>query len=175
MPGDIISSMSGRSIEMLNADAEGRLTLADAITYALREENAAAIVDIATLTGAASGAVGRRSAVVMSEHECLMRTVREASLFSCEKVWPLPCDEELRPLLDSPFADLRNSVPGNPSGGGAILAGLFLREFAEKRPWLHIDMAPVCYFADGAPGTGKGASGWGASLLYHFVKLLSQR
>ena len=175
VPGDIIGSMSGRSIEMLNADAEGRLTLADAITYALREEKAAAVVDIATLTGAASGAVGRRSAVVMSGHECLMRTVREASLFSCEKVWPLPCDEELRPLLDSPFADLRNSVPGNPSGGGAILAGLFLREFAEKRPWLHIDMAPVCYFADGAPGAGKGARGWGASLLYHFVKLLSQR
>ncbi len=174
VPGDIVGSMSGRSVEMLNADAEGRMTLADAITYALREENAAAVVDIATLTGAASGAVGRRSAVVMSDHECLLRAVREAAQLSCEKVWQLPCDEELRPLLDSPFADLRNSVPGNPSGGGAILAGLFLREFAEKSPWLHIDMAPVCYYADGAPGSGKGATGWGAALLYHFVKRLVQ-
>ncbi|MBP5212370.1 MAG: leucyl aminopeptidase family protein, partial [Pyramidobacter sp.] len=172
VPGDIIGSMSGRSVEMLNADAEGRLTLADAITYALREENAAAVVDIATLTGAAAGAVGRRSAVVMSDRDCLMRAVREAALLSCEKVWLLPCDEELRPQLDTPFADLRNSVPGNPQGGGAIIAGLFLREFAEKKPWLHIDMAPVCYFPDGAPASGKGATGWGASLLYHFVKCL---
>lgn len=174
VPGDVLTSMSGRTVEILSTDAEGRLTLADAMTYALRKENAQSIVEISTLTGSAANAVGKRCAAYFADDEAMAADLEKASRRACEKVWRLPCDEELRSAVDSHVADLRNSVPGSPMGGGAILAALFLREFAEKKPWLHIDMAPTAYVKENQPWCDKGATGYGSSLLYHLLKVLSE-
>ena len=170
VPGDILFSMNGKTIEMLNSDAEGRLTLADAITYAVRNENASTIIDIATLTGAAKNAVGGRSAAILANDDNLAQMVEKAADTSCEKVWRLPCDEELFPVLKSDIADIKNSSPGNNYGGGTIVAGLFIREFVEDKPWCHVDMAPVNWRADGTSFSIKGATGYGAALLYETVK-----
>ena len=174
VPGDIIKSMNGKMIEMLNSDAEGRLTLADAVTYAIRKEGAEKIIDIATLTGAASGAVGKKSAAMIADDEELVAEITEASSVSCEKVWRLPADKELSGAIRSEVADIKNSNPNNPVGGGVILGGLFIREFAEGKPWAHIDMAPVNWLAEGNSYCMKGATGYGVSLLYETVKIMAR-
>ena len=172
VPGDILFSMNGKTIEMLNSDAEGRLTLADAITYAIRKEGAERIIDIATLTGAAKGAVGARSAAVIAGDETLYEAMKKASEDSCEKIWRLPADQELFEVLRSEVADLKNSNPGNTMGGGTIVAGLFIREFTEGKPWIHVDMAPVNWLAEGNSYSIRGGTGYGVSLLYETVKNL---
>lgn len=174
VPGDILTSLNGKRIEMLNADAEGRLTLADAITYAIRNEGAGKIIDIATLTGAAGGAVGKRSSALMANDEELAAEITEASVVSCEKVWRLPADKELFVALKSDVADIKNSNPNNPVGGGAIIAGLFLQEFTEGKPWAHIDMAPVNWLPEGNAYCIKGGTGYGVSLLYETVKIMTK-
>lgn len=171
VPGDILFSMNGKTIEMLNSDAEGRLTLVDAITYAIRKENVDSIIDIATLTGAAKGAVGGRSAAVITNNEELFDDVRRASISSCEKIWRLPADKELFDVLRSEVADLKSSSPGNTMGGGTIVAALFIQEFTEGHPWCHIDMAPVNWIADGNSYCTHGGSGYGVSLLYEMMKI----
>lgn len=173
VPGDILTSMNGKTIEMLNADAEGRLTLADAITYAIHKEGAEMIIDIATLTGAASGAVGKRSAALIVNDEELAAEISDASVISCEKVWRLPADKELFVALKSEVADIRNSNPNNPVGGGVIIAGLFIQEFTEGKPWAHIDMAPVNWLPEGNSYCIKGGTGYGVSLLYETVKIMA--
>lgn len=173
-PGDVIGSMCGKHIEVLNTDAEGRLTLADAITYAIRKEGCSKLLDIATLTGAAKGAVGRHTAAVMASDEVLWSCLSRASSQSAEKIWRLDTDEELMSVLSSTVADLKNSNPGNTYGGGTIVAGLFIREFTEHLPWIHVDMAPVNYRADGESFCAKGATGYGAALLYYFMKNLCE-
>lgn len=174
VPGDILFSMNGKTIEMLNADAEGRLTLADAITYAIRKEGAGSIIDIATLTGAAKGAVGGRSAAVIANDEELYEEVKAASDTACEKVWRLPADRELFEVLRSDVADIKSSNPGNTMGGGTIVAALFIQEFTENHPWCHIDMAPVNWLADGNAYCVHGGSGYGVSLLYETVKNITK-
>lgn len=174
VPGDILFSMNGKTIEMLNADAEGRLTLADAITYAIRKEGAGAIIDIATLTGAAKGAVGGKSAAVLANDDELYAEVEAASEASCEKIWRLPADKELFAAIRSDVADIKNSSPGNPMGGGSIVAGLFIQEFVEEKPWVHVDMAPVNWLPEGNSYCIHGASGYGVSLLYETVKVLGK-
>lgn len=175
VPGDILFSMNGKTIEMLNSDAEGRLTLVDAITYAIRKENVGTIIDIATLTGAAKGAVGGRSAAVIANDDALFESVRQASVSSCEKVWRLPADRELFDVLHSEIADLKSSCPGNTMGGGTIVAALFIQEFTENHSWCHIDMAPVNWLADGNAYCVHGGSGYGVSLLYETIKIASQK
>lgn len=174
VPGDILCTMNGKTIEMLNADAEGRLTLADAITYAIRKEGAGSIIDIATLTGAAKGAVGGRSAAVLANDDELFAEVSEASRISCEKIWRLPLDRELFDVIKSEVADIKNSNPGNTMGGGTIVAGLFLEAFVEDHPWVHVDMAPVNWLAEGNAYCIHGATGYGVSLLYEAVKVIAQ-
>ena len=170
VPGDILFSMNGKTIEMLNADAEGRLTLADAITYAIREEKVDSIIDIATLTGAAKNAVGGRSAAILGTDDELCAKVEKASDTAAEKVWRLPLDEELFPCLKSDIADIKNANPGNNYGGGTIVAALFIREFLEGHSWCHVDMAPVNWRADGNSFSIHGATGYGAALLYETLK-----
>lgn len=174
VPGDILFSMNGKTIEMLNSDAEGRLTLADAITYAVRKEGAGKIIDIATLTGAAKGAVGGRSAAVVANDEELFQEIREASEVSCEKIWRLPADKELFEVLKSEVADIKNSNPGNTMGGGTIVAALFIQEFTEGLPWCHVDMAPVNWVPDGNAYCIHGGTGYGVSLLYEMVKVMGR-
>lgn len=173
LPGDVITSMSGKTVQVLNTDAEGRLTLIDAITYAIRNENASKIIDIATLTGSAKGAVGYRSAALISNDDVLYETVNEASKKSCEKVWRLPADEELRFILNSNVADIKNCSPGNNVGGGSIVAALFIEDFVEEKPWVHLDIAPTGWSKEGLPYSKSGATGYGTSLLYNTIKLIS--
>ena len=154
-PGDIVRSLSGKTIEVLNTDAEGRLILNDAITYA-RQQGCTHIVDAATLTGACVVALGHVYTGVFSNNTEFEQKLIAASKRVGEKMWPLPVDDEYRELLKSPFADI-----GNIGGrwGGAITAAYFLKEFAEDTPWIHLDIAGTASYDDGKPFAAKGASG----------------
>lgn len=173
-PGDIIGSMAGKSIEVTNTDAEGRLTLADAITYAIRKERCDILVDIATLTGAAKAAVGKYSSAVITNDDVLYAALRHAAYCSSEKVWRLDADEEMRVCLNSSVADIKNASGATTDGGGCILAGLFLQEFTEKKPWLHIDMAGVNFRAEPPAFSASGATGYGAALLFYLARELQK-
>lgn len=172
-PGDVIGSMSGKTIEVGNTDAEGRLTLADAVTFAIQKEKCDVIVDIASLTGAAKGAVGKYSSAVMCSDDALFDAAKAAAFQSCEKIWRLDTDCEMAASLDSAVADIRN-VAGPEDGGGCIVAGLFIQAFTEKKPWLHIDMAGVNYRAEAPAFSSKGATGYGAALLFYLARNLNQ-
>lgn len=156
--GDIVRSMSGKTIEVINTDAEGRLTLIDAIHYAIEREHATKVIDIATLTGAAVAALGTSISAVMSNDEELLNKVYQAARTSGEDVWELPAYETYKELIKSDIADLKN-VGGQ--WAGAITAGLFIQEFVQELPWLHIDIAGTAskdkesgYFSFGATGVG---------------------
>ena len=141
-PGDVLRAMNGKTIEVNNTDAEGRLTLADAIAYARKEIKPDEIVDIATLTGACSIALGSLCAGAMSNNAALQARVMAAGARAGERLWPLPLIDEYREGLRSEVADLRNT---GPRPGGAITAGLFIREFAGDTPWVHLDIAGVAF------------------------------
>ncbi len=174
LPGDVVTSMSGKTIEVDNTDAEGRVVLADALTYAFRVLNVEKAIDAATLTGAVTSALGTRTAAFMTNDEELRQLINTASANSCEKMWELPLDEELRPSLNSHIADIKNSVGSSNMGGGSIVGGLFLQEFAEGN-WAHLDIAAVNRDYSGSqPYAPKGASGFGASLMYHIAKQLQK-
>ncbi|WP_213950937.1 leucyl aminopeptidase [Tepidanaerobacter syntrophicus] len=174
VPGDIVKSMSGKFIEINNSDAEGRLTLADAITYAIKIEKTDVVIDIATLTGAVITALGNRTAGLVTNNDKLADITLKASKIACEKVWRLPADKELRHALDSNVADIRNSSHDrNDVGGNTILGGLFLQEFVNNKPWAHIDIASTGWTSEDLPYCRKGGVGFGTSLLYNIVKLMS--
>jgi len=174
LPGDILKSMSGKYIEMNNSDAEGRLTLVDAITYAIREQKVTKVIDIATLTGAVKIALGNKTAGIISNDDELVKVAQKASEIACEKIWRLPADKELRHVLNSSIADIKNSASGATAGGGTILGGLFIQEFVEDKPWLHIDIAGTNWTQEDLPYCPKGGTGFGTSLLYNIVKLMSK-
>ncbi len=161
-PGDVFRARNGKTVEVLNTDAEGRLVLADALSYAV-EQNHDLIVDIATLTGSASAALGTGMAALMGRDEELLAAVEASASTTGEKVWRLPLPPEYRKQLDSVVADMKNI--GNGPYGGALVAGLFLSEFAGEGPWAHIDLG-LSAMADGDDGViVKGATGFGARLL----------
>lgn len=163
--GDIIPSMSGKYIEIINTDAEGRLTLADAIWYAHSQEKVSRIVDIATLTGAVVAALGNNITGVVSDDEAFYEVLEKTSHQSGDKVWRMPCDDDLAKCNESKRADIRNS--GN-CGAGTTTAGLFLRAFANKVPWTHLDIAGTAY-QDENEFNPEGASGVGTELLANAV------
>ena len=174
LPGGVISSLLGRTIEIVSTDGEGRLILCDALTYAAQNEQADILIDIATLTGSAAMAVGKRSSVVITEDEDLYATCAAASKASCEKTWRLDMDEELRSDLKSFYADTKNS-PGGKKLGGTIIAALFLKPFTLGKRWMHIDMAPVAWTtSDELPYAPKGATGYGVALLSEVLYRLSE-
>jgi leucyl aminopeptidase len=165
-PGDVLRAMNGKTIEVNNTDAEGRLTLADAIAYARKEIKPHEIVDIATLTGACSIALGSLCGGAMSNDPALQGRVIEAGARAGERLWPLPLIEEYREGLRSEVADLRNT---GPRPGGAITAGLFIREFAGDTPWVHLDIAGVAFTDKDLPYAPKGGVGFGARTLIEYV------
>jgi leucyl aminopeptidase len=165
-PGDVLRAMNGKTIEVNNTDAEGRLTLADAIVYARKEIKPHEIVDIATLTGACSIALGSLCGGAMSNNSALQGRVIEAGARAGERLWPLPLIEEYREGLKSEVADLRNT---GPRPGGAITAGLFIREFAGDTPWVHLDIAGVAFTDKDLPYAPKGGVGFGARTLIEYV------
>lgn len=154
-PGDIVTTLSGKTVEVLNTDAEGRLILADALTYANRQ-GATHIVDAATLTGAIGVALGHHNMGAFTNNESLLGRFNIAAKSAGEKVWQLPMDEEYKDYLKSAFADLPN-IGGRY--GGSITAAWFLREFADPTPWLHLDIASTAWLDDSKPYLSKGPSG----------------
>ena len=166
-PGDIIGSMSGTTIEVLNTDAEGRLTLADALWYAATEVKADKIVDIATLTGACVVALGHINTGAITNNEELMDNIKEASKLAGEPVWELPHNKEYKELIKGKFADLSNT---GGRGAGTITAGLFLEEFVDSTPWVHLDIAGTSYLEKEAAYLPKGATGVPVKTLYYLAK-----
>ncbi len=142
LPGDILRSMNGKTVEVLNTDAEGRLILGDALTYAERY-SPRMVIDVATLTGAAMVALGKRASAIMTNDHKTEDVMRDLGERSGDYVWPLPLWDEYKADMKGINADLANIAPGDKGGGGAILGGIFLSFFAEKFPrWVHIDIAP---------------------------------
>jgi len=154
-PGDIVTAMSGKTIEVLNTDAEGRLILADAITYANRN-GATHIVDAATLTGAIGIALGHYNIGAFTNNQELLNKFLAASAAAGEKTWQLPMDEEYKEYLKCAFADLPN-IGGRYAG--SITAAWFLREFADPTPWVHLDIAATAWLDEGKSWISKGPSG----------------
>ena len=170
-PGDIVKSMNGLTIEVGNTDAEGRMTLADAITYAIRETGANTVIDIATLTGACQVALGDRYTGVFSNSDDLMSKVIQASILAGENVWRLPLgSDEYTDLNKSDVADLSNCG----TKCGAIAAARFLNEFVENKPWVHMDIAGSSVSDKDYEIFSKGGTGVGAMLLYELVKLMEK-
>ncbi len=164
-PGDVLRAMNGTTIEVVNTDAEGRLILADGLSYA-RRLNLSPIIDVATLTGAITVALGNVAMGLMGNDEALIERVRQAAACAGEKVWPLPMFEEYREQLKSDVADLKNTG-GRPAG--SITAAWFLREFAGDTPWAHIDMAGVDNYDREKGWIVKGASGMPVRTLIHLA------
>jgi leucyl aminopeptidase len=166
-PGDVLKIRNGKTVEVLNTDAEGRLVLADALSLA-SESKPNGIIDLATLTGACMVALGNEYAGLMGTDSDLIDQLKEASEATGEDIWQLPLPVSYRAQLDSDVADMKN-IGG--SYGGAITAGLFLKEFvAEGIPWAHIDIAGPA-FADSPWGNHpKGATGYGVRLLLNFIE-----
>ena len=155
-PGDIVKAMSGKTIEVINTDAEGRLILADALTYA-RRQGCTHLVDAATLTGAISIALGHLHMGLFASDDGLRDRVLAAAKAEGERMWPMPLDDEYKEVyLKSAFADLPN-VGGR--WGGAITAAMFLKEFTEDTPWVHLDIAGMAWIDEAKPYTAKGPSG----------------
>ena len=164
-PGDVIKSHFGKTIEVINTDAEGRLILCDALSYA-RRFKPAAVLDAATLTGAVVVALGHVAIGVMGNDEALLAEVREAGERAGERCWPLPLWEEYRDLLKSEIADVKNS---GGRGAGSIVGGWFLREFVDGFPWVHLDIAGTAYTEGEGPHQAKGPTAIGVRLFIEFI------
>ncbi len=154
-PGDIVTTLSGKTVEVLNTDAEGRLILADALTYA-RRLGCTHLVDAATLTGAIVVALGHVNVGVFSNNQDLLARLLSAANAEGEKMWAMPLDDDYKEYLKSAFADIPNI--GN-RWGGAITAAMFLKEFVEDTPWVHLDIAGTAWLDDAKPFMAKGPSG----------------
>ncbi len=172
-PGDVVTSMSGQTIEVINTDAEGRLVLADMLTYAQRNYKPKTVVDLATLTGAIIVGLGHEFGGLFSPDNGLSAELLEASKASGDKLWRMPLAESFDRLIDSPIADMKNV---GPREGGAITAAQFIHRFVENGVrWAHLDIAGMVW-AD-KPGTtyDKGATGFGVRLLDQFVEATVER
>lgn len=168
-PGDVLRAMNGKTIEVVNTDAEGRLVLADGLSYA-RRLNLSPIVDVATLTGAISVALGNVAMGVMSNDAALVEQLKQAAAASGEKIWQLPMYEEYKEQIRSDVADMKNSG-GRPAG--SITAAWLLREFVDETPWAHIDMAGVDNYDKEKGAIVKGASGIPVRTLVNFALMLA--
>ena len=165
-PGDVLKIRNGKTVEVLNTDAEGRLVLADGLSLAV-EAGVDAIVDLATLTGACMVALGRTIAGLMGNNDAWIEEVEDAAERAGEKVWPLPLPDEYRKKIDSEVADIKNT--GGDRYGGALTAGLFLKEFVADVPWVHLDIAGPARSEEDDAYTPKGASGFGVRTLVELV------
>jgi leucyl aminopeptidase len=168
-PGDVVRHVTGRTSEITNTDAEGRLVLADAMGYAVQSLRPSVLVDIATLTGAMKVALGLRTAGLFATSDALAHALLRAGDDTGEPMWRLPLDTDYENLLASSVADAINS-PGNPGG---ITAALFLKPFAGDVPWAHLDIAGPARASRDEGVLTKGATGFGARLLTRWVESLA--
>src|SRR5699024_1285835 len=160
--GDVLEARNGKTIEVLNTDAEGRLVLADALSLAAEGEPDA-IIDLATLTGACVVALGERTAGLLGNDEDLSEKIMDAAEMAGEPIWPLPIPDHLRKTLDSDIADLR--YIGTGPYGGTLSAAAFLREFVGDLPWAHLDIAGPASTTAVYDEHGKGGTGYGVRTL----------
>ncbi|HWH04620.1 MAG TPA: leucyl aminopeptidase [Gemmatimonadales bacterium] len=164
-PGDVVTSYSGKTIEIINTDAEGRLILCDALWFVKRLKPAA-VIDAATLTGAVTVALGNQATGLMGNDDALMTEVQAAGERAGERCWPFPLWEEYHDLLKSEIADVKNS---GGRGAGTIAGGWFLKEFVDGYPWVHLDIAGTAYSDGEGPHQTKGPTGMGVRLFSEFV------
>jgi leucyl aminopeptidase len=166
-PGDIITTHSGKTVEVGNTDAEGRLVLADALSHAIETYSPAAMVDLATLTGACMVALGRFASGLMGNNDALVDQMRQAGIRSGEIAWPLPLFDGHKKTMQGTISDLVN-VAGREAG--ASTAGGFLAAFVDDTPWLHLDIAGTAWTTKMGPYQGRGATGVGVRLLLDFLE-----
>jgi leucyl aminopeptidase len=167
-PGDILTSMSGLTIEIQNTDAEGRLVLSDALHYARTTWQPAAMIDLATLTGACVVALGSWTCGLFGNHDGLVDAIRRAGDATGERAWPMPLLDEHRDQMKSPVADLKN-VSGSRDAG-ACTAAAFLSRFVGDVPWAHLDIAGTAYTSKPGPCQPYGATGFGVRLLVQLLQ-----
>jgi leucyl aminopeptidase len=168
-PGDVLTQYGGTTVEVLNTDAEGRLVLADALAYADRELAPDVVVDLATLTGAASLGLGKRHGALYANDDALAAALLAAGDASGDRVWRMPLVEDYRHALDSSVADLCHISTDPTISGGSITAALFLREFAGRRRWAHLDIAGPARADSDEHEVTKGATGFGTRLLLRWL------
>ena len=172
-PGDVVTTMSGQTVEVINTDAEGRLVLGDAITYAQRNFKPGTIIDLATLTGAILISLGHEWAGLFSNDDGLADKLQQAGAESGDKLWRMPLAESFDRLIDSPIADMKNV---GPREGGSITAAQFIQRFVENGvKWAHIDMAGKAWSDKAAATYDKGATGFGVRLLDQYVADVLER
>ncbi|HCU58493.1 MAG TPA: leucyl aminopeptidase [Alphaproteobacteria bacterium] len=170
-PGDIVTSMSGQTVEILNTDAEGRLVLADCLWYIQSQYGVKKVIDIATLTGAIMVALGTEMAGVMGNSQTFIETIKNAGLNTGEEVWQLPINSAYNKMMDSDIADMKNISESR--NAGSITAACFLQRFIQKGvEWAHLDIAGMDKETKGKPLTPKGASGFGVKLFVEIIKNL---
>ena len=170
-PGDVQIAMSGKSIEIINTDAEGRLVLADGLHYA-RQLGATHLIDAATLTGACVVALGMVNAGIFSNDDNFYASFNASLKASGEKMWRLPVEDDYREMIKSSIADIVNS---GGRWGGAVTAAMFLKEFVGDTPWIHLDIAGVAWMEEAKPWIAKGPSGMPVRSLVEFVRSLSAK
>lgn len=171
-PDDILTSLSGKTIEVISTDAEGRLVLADGLTYAQRNFEPRAMIDLATLTGGVMIALGRVRAGLLSNNDELAKELFDAGERTDERLWRLPLDEDYKELIKGKDADIKNSA-GRGGGASTIVGGIFLKEFVEDAvPWAHLDIAAVADTDEATPICAKGGTGFGVRLLVDYLASL---
>jgi leucyl aminopeptidase len=166
-PGDIVTSMSGQTIEVINTDAEGRLVLADALWYTQKRFKPDVMIDFATLTGAIMVALGREYAGLYANDDALAEQIVSAGQTVGEKIWRMPLDEAFDKQINTPRADMKNV---GPRWGGSITAAQFLQRFINDVPWAHMDMAGVAWSDKELPLMAKGAAGFAVRAMDQFVR-----
>jgi leucyl aminopeptidase len=171
-PGDVIKTASGLTVEVLNTDAEGRLVLADALYYATKLKPRVGIVDLATLTGACSIALGSQAIALMGNDEDLLQKIGTAALATGERTWLLPTWEEYDELIESKIADIINTSTRREAG--TIVGGIFLKKFIGDTPWAHLDIASVSWLPKEGPYLSSGPSGKGTRLLVRLLETLQE-
>jgi leucyl aminopeptidase len=167
-PGDILTAYNKKTVEITNTDAEGRLILADAISYGIDKYAPSMIIDIATLTGACIAALGHNRTAVISNNKALVNKFWKASKISGDLIWPLPLDNYHRSKVKGTISDYKNWTAGVQAG--AIMGGAFIEKFIQKKPWVHLDIAGSSYYETNIDHLSKGATGRPVNLVYEFLK-----
>ncbi len=165
-PGDVIKSLSGQTIEVLNTDAEGRLVLADLLYWSEKNYKPKFMIDLATLTGAMIIALGNVRAGLFANNKDIAKAIFKAGEITGERVWEMPLDEDYSQMIRTEIADMKNI--GGP-GAGSITAACFLKRHVNKTPWAHLDIAGVTWKNKSSPSIPSGGVGWGVKMLYHLI------